>query len=62
MEDKYLARDQTKEELNFLESMLDLTQYNLKHTPDGKDAYNCDPCDGSGPSASYADIMLYERK
>jgi len=44
----------------YLNSMVDLTPYDLKHSQDGKDAYNCDPCDGCGPDASFSDSAQYE--
>jgi hypothetical protein len=44
----------------YLDSMVDLTHHDLEHSQNGKDAYNCDPCDGCGPNASFADVSLYE--
>ena len=44
----------------YLNSMVDLANYDLPHSQDGKDAYNCDPCDGCGPSASFSDVYQYE--
>lgn len=48
-------------EQNFLESMLELSPHTIPTSSDGKNAYNCDPCDGCGPSASFSDIALYEK-
>jgi hypothetical protein len=54
------ARQQSKEEINFLESMVDLSPFEMPHSQSGQDAYHCDPCDGCGPDACYADGPSYE--
>jgi hypothetical protein len=59
---EHQRRELPKEELNFLKSMFDLEPFSLRHSPVGKDAYNCDPCDGCGADACAADNPLYERK
>jgi len=48
------------EVITYLNSMVNLSPYDLQHSQDGKDAYNCDPCDGCGPAASFSDGPLYE--
>jgi len=56
-----LRRERTEEELNFLGSMVDLQPFPLRHSTTGKDAYNCDPCDGCGADACAGDDNpLYE--
>lgn len=55
-----LAPVKKTEVTTYLNSMVDLTPYDLKHSQEGKDAYNCDPCDGCGPDASFSDSSLYE--
>jgi len=53
----------SKGELNFLDSMVDLNPFYLRHSPDGKTAYNCDPCDGCGAAACTGDDgPLYETR
>ncbi|MBR9703806.1 hypothetical protein GOV12_00205 [Candidatus Pacearchaeota archaeon] len=50
----------------FLDGMVDFSPHGMVHKPldminsrFGKDAYNCDPCDGCGPDSSFGYDSLH---